>query len=190
MNNKEIFVQILSKVNRTGIDHVIRWLESTDFYTAPASSQYHGNHEGGLCEHSIAVYNTLDRITSTVYAGKIKPESVIITALLHDVCKIDFYKKDSRNVKNEQGKWERVPYYSIDDNCPLGHGEKSVILLQSQGLFLTGDEIMAIRWHMGGFDDTARSYAGGLSLSKAMRDCPLLVTLHMADLAANYLTGV
>ncbi len=97
----------------------------------------------------------------------------------------NFYKQDVRNVKNN-GVWEQVPVYTINDTLPLGHGEKSVMILQ-QYIELTTDEIYAIRWHMGGFDDTAKSYAGGLQLSAAFDKCPLLVMLHMADLAAVYL---
>ena len=116
------------------------------------------------------------------------PESKIIVALLHDLCKVNTYKIGSKNVKNEEtGKWEKQPYYFVEDEVPLGHSEKSVILLQA---FIrpTIEEIMAIRWHMGGYDDAARGgWGGSASLSTAQKKYPLAVALHLADMAASYL---
>ena len=111
------------------------------------------------------------------------PNTIIITSLLHDLCKVNFYKADTKNVKNENGQWEKVPYFSIDDETPLGHGEKSALILQRY-ILLTMEELMAIRWHMAGFDDAAKSYAGLLSLNNAMNKYSLVAALHMADLAA------
>jgi hypothetical protein len=109
-------------------------------------------------------------------------ESMILVALLHDVCKIGFYKVSSRNVKNEKGLWESVPYYSIDDSLPLGHGEKSVIMLL-QDIKLTVEEMMAIRWHMAGYEPKENYNA----LSKAFSEFPLALELHIADMRATYL---
>ncbi|MDR7867791.1 MAG: HD domain-containing protein [Sporomusaceae bacterium] len=185
------YLELLASTGRPGRTDLASWLESTDFFTAPASTQYHGAHEGGLLEHSLAVYNNLCKIAGT-FEEKLLPVSnstAIIVALLHDICKADFYTVSTRNVKNEQtGQWEKVPYYAIEDTIPLGHGEKSVILAMRH-MPLTGDEIMAIRWHMAGFDDAARQYASGQALAAALKKYPLITALHMADLAATYFDG-
>lgn len=192
--NKERFHELLLSVNsrKREIQNVYDFLQGTDFFTAPASTRFHGNYEGGLVEHSLEVYRNLGSLYQ-IYKDRISPtinmDSLIVVALLHDVCKINFYKVGTRNVKDEKGVWQTVPTYTIDDHIPLGHGEKSVIILQ-QYIQLTADEIYAIRWHMGGFDDAGRSYGGGQALSGAMGICPLLVLLHMSDLAANYITKV
>lgn len=192
--NKENFRELLFSVNspsrKCELENLYDFLEKTDFFKAPASSNYHGNYEGGLVEHSLSVFQNL-KMLHKLYESEIpyyvSYDSMIVTALLHDVCKINFYKSGTKNVKNEEtGQWQKEKYYFIDDQIPLGHGEKSVIILQ-QHITLTSNEIYAIRWHMGGFDDTAKSWAGGLALSNAMEKCPLLALLHMADLATNYI---
>jgi len=185
--NKNDFEYLLCCTNRKGIDKVIKYLNDTDFFIAPASTRFHGAREGGLLEHSLDVYARIKILATSLYPGQINTTSLTIVALLHDVCKADFYKLDTRNVKID-GIWKQVPMYTIDDKMPIGHGEKSVIILQSLTT-LTADEIYAIRWHMGGFDDAAKSYAGSMQLSAAMSKCPLLVLLHMADLSASYLIG-
>ena len=177
------FTTLLKSTNRKGIDELLSYLTSnTDFFTAPASSSNHGAYEGGLLEHSLEVYDNLLKV-NTMFKITCDPNSAIISSLLHDLCKSNFYKPDTRNVKNPDGTWSQVPYYSIDDKMPLGHGEKSVIIAL-QFIPLTTDEIMAIRWHMGGFDDTGRSYAGGHAIDDAMDRYPIVTALHIADLAA------
>lgn len=191
-SNQDRFMDLLADIHRVNIDSLEDYLrDETDFYEAPASTRFHGAYGGGLVEHSLAVYDNLRGLYG-IYKDAITPipfESLIIAGLLHDVCKANFYKSGTRNVKDANGIWQTVQTYIIDDQLPLGHGEKSVIILQ-QFINLTPDEIYAIRWHMGGFDDAGRSYAGGQSLSAAMSKCPLLVLLHMADLAANFITKV
>ena len=113
------------------------------------------------------------------------PESIAICGLLHDLCKANFYKVSTRNVKNEQtGKWEKVPFYQVEDQFPYGHGEKSVWLIE-RFMRLTVEEAAAIRWHMGGFDDAVRG--GSFAVSGAFESWPLCVELHIADLRASYL---
>ncbi len=93
--------------------------------------------------------------------------------------------ESTRNVKDEStGTWHKEPFYKIDDRLPLGHGEKSVIILQSF-IKLTRDEIYAIRWHMGGFDCATKG--GDFSMSRAFEICPLAVMVHLADMEATYL---
>jgi len=180
---KDKFIGLLRETQRPGIENVIKYLEEkTDFFQAPASTQYHGAIEGGLLEHSLSVYDNLIKL-SPLYVPDAKPESMVITALLHDICKANFYTVSQRNVKNEEtGKWEKQPFYKIEDQLPLGHGSKSVILLQ-QMIRLSIDEVMAINWHMG-LSDT--DYAARQGMSKAFSEYPLAVALHMADMASAY----
>ena len=181
MTAKEEFLEIYkTHITRKGADELLDWLLRTDFFTAPASTRYHCACEGGLVTHSVSVFNTLvekhfDEETDSM-------ESFAICALLHDLCKAQFYKTSTRNVKNDEtGQWEKVPYYSIEDSFPYGHGEKSVFLIE-RFMRLKLDEAMAIRWHMGGFDD-----ANGYYISNAYDKYPLAVKLHLADLESTYL---
>lgn len=184
-NNKERFMEICrNEIRRDGISELLEWLEKTDFFTAPASTKYHGNYDGGLCEHSINVYNALGRLAET-FEVDFSPESRAIVALLHDVCKANFYKKGFRNVKDDEtNQWVRKEIWEIDDQLPLGHGEKSCLLIQRY-MKLTVDEVLAIRWHMGAFDCAAKG--GDYGLSKAQTMSPLVPLLHTADLISNYL---
>ncbi len=181
MTAKEEFIKIYTEnISREGSDRLLEWLEKTDFFTAPASSKYHCACECGLVMHSVSVYNTL--MQKHFDDETDNPESFAITALLHDLCKAQFYKVSSRNVKNEQtGQWEKVPYYAIEDSFPYGHGEKSVFLIE-RFMRLKIDEAMAIRWHMGEFGGSE-----GFTISKAYERYPLAVKLHLADLESTYL---
>lgn len=182
MTNKEKFISIFKEnIKRDGSAELLSWLEKTDFFTAPASTKFHLCEEGGLCEHSINVYECLKERHGNEHSA----ESIAIVALLHDLCKAQFYKVSMRNQKNEQtGQWEKVPYYQIEDKFPFGHGEKSVFLVE-RFMRLKVEEAIAIRWHMGGFDDTAK--AGGFTISNAFEMYPLAVKLHIADIEATYL---
>ncbi len=169
-------------ITRQGSRELLEWMSSkTDFFTAPASSKFHNAFEGGLADHSVNVYNIMiDRYNN----GK-PDETLAICALLHDLCKAEFYKISQRNVKNEStGMWEKVNYYSVEDKFPFGHGEKSVFLIE-RFMRLKIDEAIAIRWHMGGFDDAARG--GSFAINGAFEKYPLAVKLHLADTEATYL---
>lgn len=172
---KSEFIRIFNEnVNRDGSDKLISYLESTDFFAAPASTKYHLACEGGLIQHSLNVYNRFECENL---------ESRAICALLHDVCKANFYTVSTRNAKNEQtGQWEKVPYYSIDEQLPYGHGEKSVYII-SGFMKLTREEAMAIRWHMGAYEGEK---AWG-NVSAAFTKYPLAFQLHFADMQATYL---
>lgn len=178
---KAEYLELFEKyVNRPGKDRLLDWMGKTDFFTAPASTKYHCACPQGLVMHSVSVFNVMmekhfDEETDSV-------ESFAVSALLHDLCKANFYKVSARNVKNnETGQWEKVPFYQIEDAFPYGHGEKSVFLVE-RFMRLKIDEAMAIRWHMGGFEDAA-SY----SMSQAYEKFPLAVKLHLADLESTYL---
>ena len=183
--NKERFLSIYNTtIHRQGADRLLEWLENrTDFFTAPASTKFHGACREGLVIHSLNVYDILrKRIDED---KDYSDETVAVVSLLHDLCKANFYKETTRNVKNETtGQWERVPYYSIEDPYPYGHGEKSVYLIE-RFMRLSPEEAISIRWHMGGFDDSVR--AGGYNVGNTFNKYPLAVKLHISDLEATYL---
>lgn len=172
---KEEFIELLKQTNREGMENLIEFLKNkTDFFEAPASTRFHGSFKGGLLEHSMKVYEILKQ-----KAGD--SESVRIIALLHDICKTNFYKVDYRNAKNEQGVWEKVPYYTIEDTIPYGHGEKSVMMI-SEFIKLTSEERYAIRWHMG-FTEPKELYT---TIGQAYKKYPIALLTHEADLEATY----
>ncbi len=183
MGYREEFCEIwTSQVHRPGADKLLEWLSTTDFFRAPASTRFHGACEQGLVMHSLNVYHALmDRF----FEEGDNPESMAICGLLHDLCKANYYKPGTRNVKNEvTGQWEKVPTFNVEDQFPYGHGEKSVYLIE-RFVRLKPAEAVAIRWHMGGFDDAARG--GCRAISEAYDAYPLAVKLHLADLTATYL---
>ena len=146
---KEEFINLLKEIDRPGMDKLLEFLEKSDFFTAPASTRFHGSRENGLVEHSLKVYEILkEKIKHAPIPIDIPDESVRIIALLHDICKTNFYKIEYRNVKNSLGVWEKAPYYTIEDTIPYGHGEKSVMMI-TEFMKLTNEEKYAIRWHMG-----------------------------------------
>jgi len=174
-------------IKREGADKLLDYLMNrSDFFTAPASSKFHSDYEGGLLDHSLNVYYRLLRLVESEYGegwrDVISPESVAIVGLLHDVCKINMYKVSYRNVKKD-GVWEQQPFYTIEDEIPYGHGEKSVYII-SGFMRLTREEAMAINWHMGGFDDRVRG--GSYTIGHAFEKYPLAVLAHSADFLATY----
>lgn len=183
--DKECFEAIARKyIKRDGLEKLLSSLSISDFYTAPASTKFHDAHEGGLVKHSIRVWEELENERYLYqYDLQLSLESIAIVALFHDLCKIGYYTVSMRNVKNEEtGKWEQVPYYSVDDKFPMGHGEKSVYMIR-QFMELTDEEALAIRWHMGGFEPKENyQYLG-----KAYSETPLALLLHLADMKATYL---
>ena len=188
MTNKERFIDIFqSKIHREGARELLDFLLSDhcDFFTAPASTRYHGAYEGGLLEHSLNVYDCLcDQLArervKQVYGISYSEESVAIVALLHDLCKVNFYKTSFRNVKDETGHWVSAPYYTIEDNLPYGHGEKSVYIVSGY-MRLTRDEAFAIRYHMGFSGPEDANQVG-----RALEMFPLASMLFMADMEASY----
>lgn len=184
---KEFTEIYTSKINREGADKLLDWLLKSDFTTCPASTKFHSNHEGGLIEHSVKAYKRFVRNLVKEYGENwqdhISEESATIIGLLHDICKVGYYKQEMRNVK-EDGIWVQKPYYTVDDKLPYGHGEKSVYII-SGFMKLTREEAMAINWHMGGFD--ARVQGGSYSISGAFYEFPVALIFHLSDLEATYL---
>lgn len=184
MDYREEFISIYrTHITRPGSEKLLDWLDSkTDFFRAPASTRFHGACPQGLVMHSLNVYHALH---DSFFAEGDSEESFAICALLHDLCKANYYKTGTRNVKNDAtGQWEKVPFYQVEDLFPYGHGEKSVFLIE-RFMKLKTAEAVAIRWHMGGFDDAVRG--GSFAVSDAYNSYPLAVKLHIADLTATYL---
>lgn len=185
---KDEFLEIYkTNIKREGADKLLEYLLSpkSDFFSAPASTKYHSAYEGGLAQHSINVYHCLcdylaRQRVKEVYHLTADGETAAVIALLHDICKVNFYKVDYRNSKNEQGVWEKVPYYRIDDQLPYGHGEKSVYII-SGFMRLSREEAIAIRYHMGfsGIEDRN-------SIGSAFEKWPLAFALSTADMEASY----
>lgn len=182
------FVEIWHEhIHRDGSELLLSWLERSDFFTAPASTKFHGSYEGGLVEHSVNVYDRLVQLVNATLPEEKRPsnETVAIVALCHDLCKVGVYSTELRNRKNEQtGQWEKYPVYIYDDKLGMGHGEASMYIA-SGFMRLSREEALAIRWHMG-FSDSAVK-GGDRSLNTAWEQHPLGMLLHAADLAATYL---
>ena len=179
---KEEFIELLVSTKREGMDKLIEFLNKTDFFEAPASTRFHGDFEGGLLQHSLKVYEILkEKVKNSCVDVPTSEDSIKIIALLHDICKANFYTVDYRNAKNDNGHWEKVPYYTVDDKIPYGHGEKSVMML-TEYIKLTPEEKYAIRWHMG-FTEPKELYT---TIGLAYKKYPLALLMHEADLEATY----
>ncbi len=184
---KDEFIEIYrSKIERKGADRLLDYLmsESSDFFTAPSSTRYHGAYEGGLVQHSVNVYHCLvDYLsrprTKELYRMDPSEETVALIALLHDICKLNFYRVEMRNKKTDKG-WIEVPYYTIEDTLPYGHGEKSVYIISSY-MRLSREEAFAIRYHMGFSAEGNKNDIG-----RAFEMFPLALALHVADMEASY----
>ncbi len=183
-NKQDFFALARKTIKRDGIDDLLAWLETTDFFDCPASTKFHSAEAGGLCFHSLNVYDRLLKLATEAFGeGNVNTESVAIIALFHDICKCCYYKVEMRNVK-ENGEWVQKPYYAVEDQLPYGHGEKSVYMINGY-LRLTREEALAINWHMGGFD--ARVKGGDMSLANAYYKYPLAMLTHVSDILATYL---
>ena len=174
--SKEKFIEIFERhIKRDGAKELLEWLEKSDFFTAPASTRFHGSEEGGLLKHSLNVYERLKAING-------ENETTAICALLHDLCKVNFYTTEMRNVK-ENGVWVQKPFYTVKDQLPYGHGEKSVYII-SGFMKLKREEAMAINWHMGSYDSRSQ---GSSDCGDAFSMFPLAALFHTADFLTTYL---
>ncbi len=187
MGVKEEFIKIYREyIKRDGADKLLEYLQSTDFFTAPASSRFHNDFDGGLCDHSINVYYRLKKLIDSEDSlyNKYSDETIAIIGLLHDLCKINFYVKDYRKV-NEGGVWLTKPYYKIDEVYPYGHGEKSVYIINKY-MKLTDIEALAINWHMGPYDQRVKGQSAQ-TLEAAMHVDDIVLLTYIADSLATYL---
>ena len=192
--NKSRFIELCHEyIQRDGVDRLLNYLEQkTDFYTAPSSASYHLNEEGGLCKHSINVFETAMGIKQHIVVPAINnaeapfseaptDESIAIASLFHDLCKTKFYHKAERWKKDSTGHWVSYPGYEIKDDFPFGHGEKSCLIL-NQFISLHADELLAIRWHMGMFEMTEQGSGTRMAYRQAMEKSPLVALLQTADM--------
>ena len=195
--NKERLVSLLKSTERNGIDKLLSYLEKSDFYTAPASTRFHGSCPGGLLQHSLNVYDCLCKKAEEPFwkdaLGTVPMATLIVVALLHDLCKISFYEVYIKNVKvysdtgsksDAQGRydWEAQEAYTVNDRNPYGHGEKSVMMAETF-IKLSMMEKYAIRWHMG-FSEPKENYG---YVGASMEMYPLVLALHEADLEASHI---
>ncbi len=196
MNMKDEFTSLLKATEREGVDNVINYLDKAGFFHAPASVNRHLSHDEGLLEHSLNVYNTAIRLREQMIT--LRPElekrlpldSVTIASLLHDVCKTNIYRKATKYRKDANNRWETYDGYEVDySRFPLGHGEKSVVMLLRLGLQLTNDEILAIRWHMSAWDLPFQSFEMKSNMSVAS-DVPLVAIVQAADTLAAHLLEI
>lgn len=191
------FEKMLTQFERPGMDNLIKYLRESDFYTAPASTRFHSCHEGGLLEHSLNVADCLSRkLDNPIWSGilnEVGQESIIISALLHDICKSNFYVVELKNKKvySDHGKksdsngrydWESVPGYTVNDKIPYGHGEKSVMMIE-EFMKLKPVERYGIRWHMG-YTEPSENWN---TVSLAIKKYPFVLAIHEADLESTYL---
>ena len=197
-SNRERFRELATKyIQREGLDKLLEYLDKTDFYTAPSSTKFHLNEDGGLCQHSINVFETALKLREHIaqpalssgegpFTGEISEESVAISCLFHDLCKIGIYHKTERWKKDENGRWVSYPGYEVKDELPLGHGEKSAYIVRGF-LKLQRDELLAIRWHMGMFDMGDSGSSLIRSFRNALDQCPLVSLVHSADFMTSNL---
>ena len=189
MDPKERFVSVYRQfIRREGAEELLQYLLASDFFDAPASARYHSAVAGGLCQHSLNVYDCLRAYLARPRVQQVYgltgedygEESIAIVALLHDLCKIGCYKAGFRNVKDERGVWQKVPTYNFEDDFPFGHGEKSVWMVMKY-MKLTDHEAFAIRYHMGfSGEEDART------VGQALAKFPLAFALNVADSEATY----
>ncbi|HOP57424.1 MAG TPA: HD domain-containing protein [Bacillota bacterium] len=188
-NYQDEFIDLYRKhIRRPGSEELLQYLlsDQSDFFTAPASTRFHLSHEGGLVEHSLNVYHCLrdylgrERVTDE-YKCQPSEESVAIVGLLHDLCKVNVYRKSFRNVKDANGKWNQVPSFDYRDDLPYGHGEKSVYII-SGFMRLTREEAFAIRYHMGFSADMENK----ADVSRSFELFPLALCLSIADMEATF----
>lgn len=200
LKNKELidkFEQLLTSVSRDGVEKLLAYIRKSDFYRAPASTRFHSCHDGGLLEHSLNVYACLkekkeSRIWANVF-GEVDDESLVLIALLHDLCKSYMYTPEFKNKKvysetgtkkDEGGRfdWQAVKGYTVEDKIPYGHGEKSVMMIE-EFIKLKPIERYAIRWHMG-FSEPKEYWN---TMTAAIKKYPIVLAIHQADLEATYL---
>ena len=193
-NNITRFEAELSKVQRPGMDKLLEYIRGSDFYRAPASTKYHLACPGGLLQHSLNVLDALRGLlqwnnvekhweyhTACKIVDIIPDDGVIMMALLHDICKTHFYSTSTRNQKNERtGQWEKVPFYTVNDMMPLGHGAKSAMIVK-QYTTLTSQEMYAIWHHMG----MTGNYENDIAVGKSIEMYPAVLALQTADMMAS-----
>lgn len=187
--NKEEFIGLIQSISREGADitGLVNKLQSSDFFTAPASTTYHGAYVGGLCEHSLHVYHNLVMLNEAKQLN-LDPNSMKIVALLHDVSKMNYYELYERNVKNENNQWVKVPGYRTKDARDrfiyAGHGANSEYIT-ARFIPLALSESVAIINHMAG-KDIYTGAASDANISEIFNRYQLALYLHLADMISTF----
>lgn len=223
MASKDDFIEALRSTEREGVEDLIDWLESSDFFEAPSSTKYHGSYPGGLCDHSLNVMDSIIMLNKQLETN-IKEDSMILVALLHDLCKANYYILDEEEATGPQIKYmndllsksdigsilkkhqtkgyvskvinalkngEDVPpfsyTYKVKDELPMGHGEKSLYIIQKH-IQLTDAEALAIRWHLGGYDPGFHfGFPSGFAAKQAVKENALVSLLISADFLSTWI---
>lgn len=176
----------------TGADMLLTWIENSDFFVCPASTQYHLACKYGLLKHSLNVYKRLLKSIQIEYGDKYEEElgvdksELALIGLCHDLCKVNTYIVETRNVKNKFGEWVKEPYYKYSPDFEYGHGEKSVMIIQNFIHGLSLNVCLGIRYHMGAAGDSTSPLKDSNAL-KAMEEFNVVYWTHFADMAATYL---
>lgn len=190
--NKKLFLDLVNAISEERLDsehkqRLVEYLESSDFFTAPASTKYHSSHEGGLCAHSLTVYSALESLVEQFTDGEFSEDSLKIVALFHDISKANYYESYLRNVKNDiTGQWEKVPEYrvkSADDRLIVGNHEQTSEYILRRFIRLTPEESVAILHHHGGMGHDCSQVDMSVIFSKY----PLALLLHTADMFGAYM---
>ena len=195
--NREAFESCCHQyIQRNGIDALLEYLKTkTDFFEAPSSTSFHLNEPGGLCRHSLNVFETLLTLyTSLVepriedgtspFADTVSTESIAVVALFHADRRAKTSRPTERRKKDANGRWMSYPGYEVNDSFPFGHGEKSCVVIH-WFLPLRQEELLAIRWHMGMFEMPDAASSTRRSYRAAMEHSPLVSLLQAADLVAS-----
>lgn len=198
LQNKQKFFDLCHKyIERKGIDELLNYIETkTDFFTAPSSTKFHLNTPGGLCQHSLNVFEAAMNINQnlllpkqqageSVFAEPLSEESIAIAALFHDLCKCGLYHQTEKWKKDENNRWVSYIGYEVKDDFPFGHGEKSCYIINFY-LKLHKDELLAIRWHMGMYDVSENGSSGRYAFYNACDATPLVLLMQMADMASSH----
>ena len=183
---KEMILDLLRSTERDGIDKLADYLsDSTDFFTAPASTRFHNNFSGGLAQHCLNVYENFKSLLE-IKGIEMSEDSIIICALLHDLCKCNTYIVETRNRKNEQGQWEKYNIWATnkDVDIPLPHSSRSIAIIR-KFIKLSIKEELTIFYHMGPYGGEDYEYRN--MLKAANEKYPQTVLFYVADTIASYL---
>lgn len=196
--NKDLFIALCHEhIQRDGVDSLLTYLDKTDFYTAPSSTKFHLNEAGGLCLHSINVFQTACQLYENIakpniengkspFTEGIPMESIAIATLFHDICKVKLYHPTTKWRKDDNNRWQSYPGYEVKDDFPLGHGEKSCLML-GWYIRLKPEEMLAVRWHMGMFDVGENGTPSRMSFYAATDKSGLVSLVHAADFLSSNL---
>lgn len=164
------------------------WLFANGFFVKPAAINHHGNYTGGLFDHSFEVMTALVEMTKRFDIRWKNKRSPYIVGMFHDLCKIDDYIDENATDVVIMGTGSPVsknPKWIFNRSGILkGHGEKSVMLL-SQFMSLTEEEIFCISFHMGAYETQRWN-----EFDAAIRKYETVLWTHTADMYASKVKGV